>query len=369
MVTQSDDSIFNIVELNKDIAELKAQAKTIEESLTELQSNITNCNKNSLPELSNKIESIEKSFQNEKDSIIKELEEDIKIKTIEINTIKKQLEELDTNYHTKYDEIEQNATKITEFEEKSQELKDEITQYHNTVFTGDKSFKAQLEVLYKDYNLKYNEILKFNNRLFNNIKEKTNTKITKEEYEKLDENEQANYKAENDQYVKFEVRKSIQERINTLNNEFVSKYDDFKKNSNNALRENEEKNENLRKELKIMIEALVSGATTAGLAKSHEKAKNDHYDEIKIWKTTFQWCIFFMVTILLYITFKVEFQFSISGVIQRMFLIISVNFPFIWLAYLANKNINQNKRLYEEYLHKWAIAFSFDGMKREVFKS
>lgn len=45
---------------------------------------------------------------------------------------------------------------------------------------------------------------------------------------------------------------------------------------------------------------------------------------------------------------------------------ISINFPLIWLAALANKNIAQSRRLHEEYLHKWAIARSFVMMRNEI---
>lgn len=168
------------------------------------------------------------------------------------------------------------------------------------------------------------------------------------------------------QYVEYQERVSIKAQIDTVNEEFSENYQNFKELSAQVLEQNQKENEELRDNLKNMIEELVSGATNAGLAKSYEQAKNEHRQEIDKWKEAFTGCIILITLILLIITAVSEFQFSLSGVIQRMMLIASVNFPLIWLAYLSNKNINQNKRLYEEYLHKWSIAFSFDGMKREI---
>ncbi len=366
MATEVKNYPEKLAEDDIKLNELNITVKSIEENLKILQSEINNCKDKILPDLTNQIESNCNDFKTEKDNIIKEVNDKIKGQLDEINKIKNQLEQLEKNYHVKYDEIEKNANELTEFEQKSQELKDEITQYYNEIFTGDNSFKVQLKNLYNDYIKKSNEINRLNNEIFITTNEKTDIIITKEEYNKLDANEQAKYQLENNQYIKFKKRISIKEQINTINDGFALKFKEFNTNATNSIHNNEEKNEKLRTELKNMIEGLVSGATTAGLAKSHEKAKNEHSTEIETWKFTFQGCILLMAFVLIIITLTVEFQFSLSGVIQRMFLIISVNFPLFWLAYLANKNINQNKRLYEEYLHKWAIAFSFDGMKREI---
>lgn len=115
-----------------------------------------------------------------------------------------------------------------------------------------------------------------------------------------------------------------------------------------------------------MIEELVSGATNAGLAKSHEKAKNERKGEIKFWRIIFILDMLLILWVLTEIPSLKNFEFSLSGIGQRFLLSFSIILPLIWLGMLANKNIHQNKRLYEEYLHKWAITFSFDGMKREI---
>lgn len=53
-----------------------------------------------------------------------------------------------------------------------------------------------------------------------------------------------------------------------------------------------------------------------------------------------------------------------TEILVQILQIAPVEFPLVWLLLLANKNIHQQTRLYEEYLHKWAVSRTFEGMNR-----
>lgn len=87
---------------------------------------------------------------------------------------------------------------------------------------------------------------------------------------------------------------------------------------------------------------------------------------MKHWRLIFFLSLVGISIIFLIISFCFKFEFTLLGYIERILLLTPIILPLIWIATVANKNIHQNKRLYEEYLHKWAIAFTFDGLKREI---
>lgn len=366
MTEQSRNNINNVTENKDKLNEFDAKVKSMEDTLKELQSEITICKEKTLPDLSTQISTISSDFATEKDKIVNELENKIKTHIDEINKIKERLAQLDKDYQDKYTTIENKTEQLTEFEQNSLELKDKIAQYHDEVFNGENSFKIKIENLYNDYIKKSQEINKLNSKIFITTNIKTDEIITKEEYDNLPANDKKKYQIENDQYVKFERRISIEEQINTINKKFALAFEKFSTDATNSLATNEDKNERLRNELQNMIEGLVSGATTAGLAKSHEKAKNDHIDEMKHWRLIFFLSLVGISIIFLIISFCFKFEFTLLGYIERILLLTPIILPLIWIATVANKNIHQNKRLYEEYLHKWAIAFTFDGLKREI---
>jgi hypothetical protein len=49
-------------------------------------------------------------------------------------------------------------------------------------------------------------------------------------------------------------------------------------------------------------------------------------------------------------------------------LIIPLYAPILWLAYSANKRVNQSKRLIEEYAHKEALSKTFEGLSTQIKK-
>lgn len=116
------------------------------------------------------------------------------------------------------------------------------------------------------------------------------------------------------------------------------------------------------------IEELLPGATAAGLAEAYEKSREEHRYNIRVWQLLFGIAMFSMFLTLLWVA-KFSFPFNITDIslektIISLLRLSAWEIPFIWLGILANKKINQETRLYEEYLHKWAVVRNFDGMKK-----
>lgn len=78
MTEQSKNNINNVTENKDKLNEFDAKVKSMEDTLKELQSEITICKEKTLPDLSTQISTISSDFATEKDKIVNELENKIK---------------------------------------------------------------------------------------------------------------------------------------------------------------------------------------------------------------------------------------------------------------------------------------------------
>lgn len=123
-------------------------------------------------------------------------------------------------------------------------------------------------------------------------------------------------------------------------------------------------------ELKEIIESFLPTATAAGLSKAFIEAKQEHKKSETMWRYFFLAAIIAIFLVaggyLYYFQDILKATLTISDIIKHMLRLIAVEFPFVWLGWTASKRIKQEARLNEEYLHKWAVAYSYEGLRKEA---
>lgn len=153
----------------------------------------------------------------------------------------------------------------------------------------------------------------------------------------------------------------IKEMVNTLE----ARFDKAEREIGEVLDDGRKSFQGSLAELEKQIKNLLPGAMAAGLASGYEDARQSHKAQIGFWSKTF---IFSMGAIL---TVAIFFFFADIGnveshwekMVTRLLFMVPFEVPGIWLAILSARKINQHSRLYEEYLHKWSVARTFEGMR------
>ncbi len=286
----------------------------------------------------------------------------------EIENTKQEISQLFEEQKELKNEAEALKNEILENKNSSEELFNEIDEYHNELLTNDQSIKTELEKIHKQFINKLNGIDNYYTKLFNYQKRFLDNKISPKEYENLSTEEKEKYLKNNEgMYQEVVQIKSIKELIDKAKKDFEELVKQSESKTNTFFQENNEKFRFLCDVLTKKIDDLLPGATAAGLTSSFEISKNEHKKRIRLWYVAFFAAIAAMcATVYFFILPSLEQVTEFSQAIIQMLKAISINFPLIWLAALANKNIAQSRRLHEEYLHKWAIARSFVMMKNEI---
>lgn len=127
--------------------------------------------------------------------------------------------------------------------------------------------------------------------------------------------------------------------------------------------------------LKQQIESLLPDALTAGLASAYQAKREKEVEERNKSHQTFLWAIGVMTILaLLPVLFNLWLLYGknleiielITKIPSTVVLILPIYAPVLWLAYAANKRVNQSKRLIEEYAHKEALSKTFGGLSTQV---
>jgi hypothetical protein len=152
---------------------------------------------------------------------------------------------------------------------------------------------------------------------------------------------------------------------------------DHLKKSDELARTNEDRIANHSRELDNLtnrIEALLPGATSAGLASSFNAQKARFQTSQTQWIWTFGGCIALLVLIALPSFFATmgipifghQLDPSWNGTWRSFALRLPIVLPLVWLAVYAGRNYMLSLRLEEDYAYKEAISTAFEGYKREM---
>ena len=130
-------------------------------------------------------------------------------------------------------------------------------------------------------------------------------------------------------------------------------------------------------ELRLRIEGLLPGATSAGLAFVVVQLQKARFKEPqRRWLWTFITCISLLVILASPSFFAaLGYHFGLDkpdtswdGTLRSLALRLPIFFPLIWLAIYAGRNYMLSLRLEEDYAYKEAISTAFEGYKREMEK-
>jgi hypothetical protein len=124
------------------------------------------------------------------------------------------------------------------------------------------------------------------------------------------------------------------------------------------------------------IEALLPGATSAGLASAYKKLKDDFETSIRRYTQAFYMSLFVLaIGGLVVVTDSVTFwppsvkfvqAHDWQGLLQTLLTRLPVVLPVVWLAIYSATRRSQYERLQQEYAHKEAFASSYESYKKQL---
>jgi hypothetical protein len=181
------------------------------------------------------------------------------------------------------------------------------------------------------------------------------------------------------------------DKLEALINAYVSKFEAFQIELDNRNTEFTQfqgdskaaKEENVKRETEIdrltkLADSMISGSTTAGLAKSLEDTRKRYEERMNAARSGFRWSIVFLVVSAVPLAAHLlpglfgDFFPKVSdtaheswyGVLGKVLLMV----PATWLTAFYTKTFADFFHLEREYAHKAALAMSVDGFKRQAPK-
>ena len=126
--------------------------------------------------------------------------------------------------------------------------------------------------------------------------------------------------------------------------------------------------------LNQQIEALLPGATSAGLATAYKKMRDSFSEPIKNANRLFYWSVAALVIVALVMNvdkvwfWGLSFQHPQDWLAALRAFVHKLPFygPLVWLAYYASKRRSEFQRLEQEYAHKEALAMSYESYRKQI---
>ena len=206
----------------------------------------------------------------------------------------------------------------------------------------------------KEIEDKYSDLFEERNDDDENIFEALETKIAKtselwEEY--FEKNEDGETKSE-----------LIDERLDSLNQFYYKIYGDTQKNIPSLENELGKRLENL-KNIEIQAKATIDLSSEAGLAGGFViKRKEANFARL-ISLIVFVIVVIFMFGFNIWLFDETDFT---EMNLQKLLFKITINAPLIWIATIANVNLNRFSKLEQEYSHKESLAKSYERYRAEI---
>jgi len=291
--------------------------------------------------------------------------------------------------------IEVSKSKIDTYEadskyvfEASEEARGQINDYVNRLFNSteeDTSIKETIEEIEGDFTRKHVELKSLYDEAFEDddaedrVSIKSALKTAKEELESDAEEAKRKLKDITSEIKKFD---EFYEEIFGKHNEETELREKGLKQELDARLEQltsfETTQNTKHTALFQKIEALLPGATSAGLASAYKEMKESFTNPINNWNWFFIGSIMlmFFATFLSFVHFEMSkeglmvFSFADSDNIEKTFnnllFKLPLYAPLIWLAIFASKRRSEAQRLQQEYAHKEALAKSYDSYKTQI---
>lgn len=344
--------------------------KEIEDVLTRINEKLLDIN-NLYEKLENSY-SINKAFidENSDDSLKKLVNDELAIIKSQSNDVSKMVNQLKESFEF-LTSLQNNGKNRIEYiydllsDKVLEDIKEKSESFYksyNEVFNGENGDLAE------DFITKYEKI----NNLYKKLYESNNDKqsVSEELEEKID-----NF------FEKYSILIKNDDN-NSIYDEFIKKNDDFNdkkikldsfynkifgnekedtKSLNNELEQRMKRLQEIEEEAK----KIISLSSDAGLAGGfHQKVK-----EVKINKYVSLGVFVIVLIIMGVFNFNtIDFdnlkEIDLVSIITRFM----INIPFLWIATVANINLNKYTKLEQEYSHKESLAKSFERYKTEIEK-
>jgi len=310
--------------------------------------------------------------------------------------MEKSLEKFNKSATKELGEIQVSKGKIDTYEansknefEAAEEARGKIDEYVDTLFNStdeDTSIKDTIEEIEGNFTRKHEELQLLYDEAFEDDEEedkisiKSALKTAKEELESDVVEAQKKLK-----HIKSEIKEFdefYEEIFGELNEETELREKGLKQELDtrlNQLTSFETTQNTKHKALFEKIEALLPGATSAGLASAYKELKDSFTDPIKHWN----WLFIGSVTVMFIATFlsfiQIEqiaesgnriYSFANADTLDKTFTSLlhklPLYVPLVWLAIFASKRRSETQRLQQEYAHKEALAKSYDSYKTQI---
>ncbi|AXK48460.1 hypothetical protein CRU87_07975 [Aliarcobacter trophiarum LMG 25534] len=344
--------------------------KEIEDVLTRINEKLLDIN-NLYEKLENSY-SINKAFidENSDDSLKKLVNDELAIIKSQSNDVSKMLNQLQESFEF-LTSLQNNGKNRIQYiydllsDKVLEDIKEKSESFYksyNEVFNGENGDLAE------DFITKYEKINNLYKKLYENNNDKQS--VSEELEEKID-----NF---------FETYSILikNDDDNSIYNEFIKKNDDFNNKKikldsfyNKIFGNEKEDTKSLNNELEQRMKRLqeieeeakkiISLSSDAGLAGGfHQKVK-----EVKINKYVSLGVFVIVLIIMGVFNFNtIDFdnlkEIDVVSIITRFM----INLPFLWIATVANINLNKYTKLEQEYSHKESLAKSFERYKTEIEK-
>lgn len=224
-----------------------------------------------------------------------------------------------------------------------QDTHKEITALYNDIFGSKENQKSKATEL---------------NDIFEDFKKKYELAITG--YQKTEDGKEVFIKSYfND--IKDKLL-DVNSRIEHLNKFYEKIFTDSEE-SKSLEKELETRIESLKeieKEAKKVIDLSSDAGLAGGFVQIGKKAKESKETSLR----TFVYSLTALAIFNLSIFYYYGIEFELESIITKTI----INLPFIWIAIVANINLNKYSRLEEEYAHKESLARSFERYKTEINK-
>lgn len=263
--------------------------------------------------------------------------------------------ELDDNGISIYDRIVEltSAESIEEIENSKQEILDK----YNELFSEDEQGEStvdQLSSKVKEIKEKYAELFEEQNKDGENLFEEMESRVNK-----LGELWKEYFVEDEEGVTKSEL---IDGRLKKLDQFYIRIYGDEAKDIPSLKKELEERLDNL-KDVETRAKATIDLSSEAGLAGGFVSKRKEANTARLISLAVFIVTVLCMFGFNLWLFDADDFK---NMELHILLFKITINAPLIWIATIANINLNRFSRLEQEYSHKESLAKSYERYRAEI---
>ena len=339
-------------------------SQKVENGLVRLDKSIADSNKNlevCLRKIDEKFTTITEDFSSLESQLDEKVNNYLESFNTAFTTLKNNFTSLNTQLSTATTNSKKASLEIENLKTSIEEIKKEIEDYRIELFEGDEnnhSIKKDIEISQSTADRIFHKVIDLEKRLFG-----TPEKLSKiDDDDEVKELNQDEIKIINGIKYKIDVAETegINQRILKFEELICKKEAELENRFNERIKDYNTSFNDLKKQ----IESFLPNAMSAGLSAAYEQTRMHHKEAEAKWANHFKLAMLGIV--FLGICFLVAIYFfppeDTFDIFKNILKIAPFEGPLIWYAWIASKRIKEEARLHEEHLHKWSVAYSFEGL-------